>query len=121
MVKKATLLAALTVGLLVLPAAPALAIHCAVADKPPGAGTASPSEWKVAGSTGDVVIPGAFVNLSEIFPGAPNQDVFVRGPEAKEIGEEEIGTVGRSFGSLPQEAHENGPPDHGVVEIPFGP
>ena len=101
---------------LLVPAGPALAIHCKVADKPLGAGAADPEEWKVTPS-GKLVLPGAFVNLTDVFPGAPNEDVFIRGPEAREIGEE-TGIVG--FGSLPPQPHENGPPDHGVTEVPFG-
>ena len=107
-----TLVATLVAGAaLLVSAGPAFAIHCKVADKPFGAGSASFEDAKV--TPAGIVLPGAFVNIGEVFPGAPNQDVFIRGPEFREIGEEE-GIVG--FGSLPQEAHDHGSPDHGVVE-----
>jgi hypothetical protein len=106
---------------LLVPAGPAFAIHCKVADKPLGAGSTTPDDWKIAGESGQVVIPGAFVNIGTVFPGEPNEDVFVRGRDFKEIGEEELGTAGRSFGSLPEQdpgPHTNGPEDHGVVSLP---
>ena len=106
------------VAAMLVPAGPAFALHCKVADKPPGAGVADPDEVKVT-SSGHVVFPGAFINPAAFTgdPNAPNEDVFIRGGgEIPEFLEEFFEPV-NGAGTLPSQPHENGSPDHGVVEI----
>jgi hypothetical protein len=87
----------------------ASAFHCYVADKPSGAGTATLGDIKPAGTSDNLVLPGAFINASEF--GGPDQEVFFRGQPVDEEG----APVG--LGTLPEAPHEAGSPDHGVLEI----
>ena len=87
---------AVSAAALLVPASPALAFHCYVADKPDHAGAFTEDEVFFTGKDGDKIhAPGAFIDLPAE-AGLP--DIFVRG-------------------DLTQ-AHANGPDDHGIVALP---
>ena len=92
-----------------LGASQALAFHCYVENKPDGAGAASFEDAKLTGNGEKIVLPGAFINVSEF--GGPDQDVFRRG-QPVDVGEPIVG-----LGSLPSQPHENGGSD-GVQSLP---
>ncbi len=92
----------------------ASAFHCYVADKPEGAGAVTLDDLKPAGESGNLTAPGAFINLQELDPSLPDQEVFFRG---QPVPPEEGDPVG--LGTLPEAPHEAGSPDHGVLDIGF--
>lgn len=99
-----SLIALTAAGALAATAAPASAFHCVNLDKKAGAGTFGFEEIKAAGSSGNVVLPGAFIDDGD-------GDVFRRGPQHRFDGV--VGT-----GMLPSRPMENGTTEHGINWMP---
>jgi hypothetical protein len=90
-----------------LMAGPAFAFHCYVEDKPNGAGAVTFADLKVAGNSGKLVAPGAFISTEVT---GLDHDLFIRGKPAEDplvVGE----------GSLPEQPHTRGSDEHGVQDI----
>lgn len=102
--RRVVTLATTTGVLAAMSAAPALALHCSNAEKPLGAGAITLSDVKVAGNSGQLVLPGGFVSADEV---GSDHDVFLHGPDKTSVPflEEfvlEGDTVGQSLGTLPE-------------------
>ena len=89
-------------------ASPASAFYCTVANKPAGAGVVDEAKFKETRS-GNFVAPGAFLAEDGV-------EFLIRGGDghgAKGTGNES------QFGAATENAINNGPSDHGIVEAEF--
>ena len=104
----------LLVGLSVtLSTSPAFAFNCTVPDKQDGAGAVGPDDLIIAGQSGNLVAPGAFIDPND-FEEIPFDipEVFIRGPRVEDVPATVVGE-----GSLPHQPHDNGGSEHGVQSL----
>ncbi len=102
-----------TAAAFILSASPAFAFHCYVENKPNGAGSVTEEDLKVAGNSGKVVAPGAFIDTSET---GLEHDLFIRGQPVPQDDEDEF-IVG--LGTLPSQPHDAGNTSNGVQALEF--
>lgn len=98
--KKRILAVGVSAAAFLVPASPASAFYCGVADRPDFAGQV---RWDKAKET----------NGGSVAPGAFDEGVMIRGGDH----EHTHGTEFKSFGAATPQAIENGPSDHGVIEV----
>lgn len=102
--RRAIVTTAACLAAVALPATAATALECVNVAKPTGAGAFTVTDIRMAGNSGQAVLPGAFTYVPEL-----GADIYVHGPEDKDFAalleaEYGIDVVGNGFGGLPHAA-----------------